>query len=352
MNSTSTLGNSNRNAGISIPKHFVAILDVGHGSCAVVVDTGGVVVVDTGPGSSLLEFLTEQKIDTIQVVLISHADEDHIGGLVQLLASHEFRVDKVRLNTDSLKESAIWDDLLYELARADNAEDLDFEPSLVRSRTGAFDQGEVHIEILGPSPYLAGKGPGSTDRAGRRVTTNSISATVRLSSEGQPLAVLMGDIDTIGLNDLSDAGVDTTAPLLTFPHHGGRSDSADMAVFAGEVCNLVSPSIVVFSIGRGKHGTPRPEVVDAVRKHLSGAWVICTQLSEHCAATVPHDTPSHLADVFSCGRERGYCCAGTVVITWENGLLMVLPAQDLHREFVSEAAPKALCVRASASVST
>ena len=66
---------------------YLAILDVGHGNCAVLTDSKGIVVIDTGPGSALLEYLSEKNIKTIDVVLISHADQDHIGGLIQLLFS-------------------------------------------------------------------------------------------------------------------------------------------------------------------------------------------------------------------------------------------------------------------------
>ena len=63
----------------------LAVLDVGHGNSAVLCDQGVVVVIDTGPGSSLLEYLSERSITHINTVLLSHADQDHIGGLVGVL---------------------------------------------------------------------------------------------------------------------------------------------------------------------------------------------------------------------------------------------------------------------------
>ena len=52
---------------MAAPDRSLAILDVGHGNCAVLRDRRGVVVIDAGPGSSLLEFLTEHKITNIDV---------------------------------------------------------------------------------------------------------------------------------------------------------------------------------------------------------------------------------------------------------------------------------------------
>ncbi len=55
----------------------ISILDVGHGNGAVLVDDNGVVVIDAGPGSALLEFLRHEGIDRINVLLISHADKGY-----------------------------------------------------------------------------------------------------------------------------------------------------------------------------------------------------------------------------------------------------------------------------------
>ena len=267
-----THGNPSEAKHVSKLGHSLAILDVGHGNCAVLIDTNGVVVIDTGPGSSLLEYLTERSVKIVDVILISHADQDHIGGLVQLLASKVFCIKRVLLNTDSEKDTAVWDDLLYELNRANNANELQFEISLTHNRSGEFDQGAVNIEILGPSKYLAGKGPGSKDKKGRKITTNSISAVIRLSKDKNPIALLPGDLDEVGLTDLIGSGVNLNAPLVVFPHHGGRAGSTNMAEFARKLCTQVSPKwlfsqTVVVSM---EHLTPRLLRRFDSERHLSG----------------------------------------------------------------------------------
>ncbi len=70
------------------------VLDVGHGSSAVLCDTEGTIVIDSGTGNSLYLFLKHEQITTIDLLLISHADEDHIGGLIAILASEKFDVKK------------------------------------------------------------------------------------------------------------------------------------------------------------------------------------------------------------------------------------------------------------------
>lgn len=322
----------------------LTILDVGHGNSAVLEDTKGVLIIDAGPKSGLLEYLTEQEITKINVVLLSHADQDHIAGLINLLNSDLFEIGRIRINSDELKDSAIWGDLLYELDLAREAGDVDFEPSLTPDDSGEFDQGTVHIEILGPSSDLVEKGPGSKDDKGRRIGTNSISAIIRLSQKMKPIALLPGDLDEIGLDDLIEHNIDASAPLLVFPHHGlkaGRTTAMDE--FTHRLCEIVRPSNVIFSIGRGRNA-PIPEVVAAIREHVPDVRIACTQLSEHCAFSLPQKAPSHLNDVFSKGREHQKCCAGTMVIDLDNPEY-ILPIYDAHKAFIENAAPNALCLK-------
>lgn len=324
------------------PPRTLAILDVGHGNCAVLRDTRGVVVFDAGPGSGLLEYLTEEKITRIEAVLLSHADTDHIGGLAQLLAAKTVSIGRVFLNTDSAKGSAIWDDLLFELNAADNAKELEFEVALVRDDSGGFDQGDVHIEVLAPSKYLAGRGAGSTDRQSRTLTSNSLSAVIYLSQKGAPLALLPGDIDELGLDDLIANGVGRKAPVLVFPHHGGKSGVSDQNTFIKKLCNLVGPSTVIFSVARGRSKHPMPAVIVALRKHVSTARIVCTQLSEHCANKIPGANPTHLANVFAQGREGRRCCGGTFLLHLDDAAKS-LPDLTLHAKFIKTDAPTALC---------
>ena len=87
--------------------------------------------------------------------------------------------------------------------------------SLTTKDTGKFDIGPVHVEILAPGPYLALKGPGSADRRNRAITSNSISAVIRLSSGGKPILLLAGDIDQVGFENMLDDSQDLS-PLPCF----------------------------------------------------------------------------------------------------------------------------------------
>jgi competence protein ComEC len=320
------------------------VLDVGHGNAAVLIDDT-VVVIDAGPGTTLLEFLSREGITKIGVVLMSHADEDHIKGLVSLLESETVAIETVRVNSDASKGSPTWNDLAYLLDEKNRTGKLRFEVGLTTSQTGKFNTAGIEIEVLAPSPGLAAKGPGSRDHKRRELTSNSMSAVVRLSKHGKPLVLLPGDIDETGLRNLVEMGQDISAPVAVFPHHGGGAANAHLERFSAEFCRATGARKLIFSIGRGRYATPRPEIIQAARKELPKVRILCTQLSENCASQLPETDPAHLSDRPARGREFRRCCAGSINVGLTGEQPKVLPLAHGHLEFIAKSAPSALCMK-------
>lgn len=321
----------------------IAILDVGHGNSAVLIAREGVVVVDAGPKNALLEYLHQQAVKHIDLLLISHADQDHLGALAQLMASQEFSVGRVALNSDAAKGSATWEDVRYELDQAAGRDEVRFDVALVPEKEPIFDGGVARVKVLGPSRYLAAGGPGSKCKDGRRVTTNSISAVVGIAVGEEALVLFPGDIDDIGLDDLLSHNDALRFRVLVFPHHGGKPGTADIGQYVGKLCDAVAPEVVVFSVGRGLHGTPNRDLVATIRDRLPGVRIMCTQLSEHCCDVLPKTANACLNDAFCGGREQNHCCAGTVVIKLDVAG-SVLPSAEGHRAFIRAVAKQALCM--------
>ena len=324
-----------------MPDKCLSILDVGHGNSAILEDEHGVIVIDAGPRSYLLEILNEKNITHINIVLISHADQDHIEGLLALLGSN-ISIDTVRVNTDSMKGSKLWDDLLYELDSQDRKGKLDFQVTLVSNSGEHLSCGAVSIEVLGPSKYLAGKGAGSVDANNKKITTNSISAVIKVSYKERPIALFAGDLDDVGFDDLLRCEASLEAQYLIYPHHGGATGSADIETFAKELIKKVKPENIIFSIGRGRYSTPRPEIISVIRKDLPDTRIMCTQLSEHCISDLSGVLPKYIENVYSQGKEDKKCCAGTVVIDIGDGG-SVMPSFDEHSEFIGGHVKSPLC---------
>lgn len=256
------------------------ILDIGHGNSSVLIDKDGIVVIDAGPKSGLLEFLLAKNITKVDVLLLSHADQDHIAGLLAILSTKKIQCSRIYLNSDASKKSELWDDLLYVLYDYDKQEKLYFEASLTPHLNGKLNQGDVNIEVLAPSKYIAAKSPGGLDRKERKLTSNSISAVVRLSFNGKPIALLPGDIDSVGLDNLLEDHADITSWLTVYPHHGGRSGDEDANKFCSRFCTLVQPEIVVFSIRDNAQHFPTKEVVEGVHMTSNSIRMYTTRSSK------------------------------------------------------------------------
>jgi beta-lactamase superfamily II metal-dependent hydrolase len=327
------------------PVPYLAILDVGHGNSTILRDGASTIIVDCGSqGSALLEFLTAEGVKSIDAIFLSHADQDHIGGLVALLSSNAFEIKRILLNADATKGSDLWDDLNYEISQLNERKHIAVTIGITR-RMEDFNCGLLKLEITGPTTYLAAKGVGGVDRKNYLITSNSISASFHVKWKENVIAYLAGDIDQISLNDLVDHKIPLTAPVLVFPHHGGKAGhlTSNIVPFTEQICDLVQPSTVLFSIGRNKHETPRPEIVSTIRKKIPKVRVACTQLSKHCASALPLNSPKHLVSVFAKGKHAKECCGGTFIInlTKEPSLF---PAAPPHVNFITKEAPTSICL--------
>lgn len=319
----------------------LAILDVGHGNTAVFSDQQGVIVIDAAPGGTLLDFLEHWGIREIDAVLISHADADHMGGLLSLLLNSDISVDQVYVNSDATKNTAIWDDFRHALPEA-RQRGTAFHIELTKESPGSFNRGPVRIEVLAPTQAIVASGPGGTDLDGRVLTSNSSSAVIRIATEETPVVLLAADLDEVGLLNLLGDHPEPRAAILVFPHHGGLPAKGNAYSFAEQLCNAVEPSTIIFSIGRGQYAAPRPEVVSAIRASAPNAYIACTQLSDRCASSVPSAPASHVGKSPARGARRNACCAGTIHIALDQAIV-IEPETTAHRDFIHREAQNALC---------
>jgi beta-lactamase superfamily II metal-dependent hydrolase len=322
----------------------LVVLDVGHANCAVITAGGRVSVVDAGAGNDLLEYLEETGCRTVHDVLISHADADHLGGASSLLLHGSISVERVFLNPDVMRGTATWEDFRVALRVARAQHGTEVHTQLTSTCNTQLDFGDVRFEVLHPRPEVAASGAGGHDLKGRRITANGMSAAVRVWVDGRPEALLAGDIDATGLENLLEETPDPHARILVFPHHGGAPGTGNPYAFASRLCLAVKPEIVLFSIGRGRNGTPRPEIVAAIRHTTPGAHIACTQLSEHCSAVVPVSASAHLSRLPARGKRSNASCIGTIEFSYQSSQLQATPTLVAHRDFVQTAVSSALCL--------
>ncbi|MEE8527725.1 MAG: DNA internalization-related competence protein ComEC/Rec2 [Gammaproteobacteria bacterium] len=208
-------------------EYRLTMLDVGQGLAVVLQTAGHVLVYDTGPAYrgggnaaalTLLPFLSSRGIRAIDILVVSHADQDHAGGSVGLL-------DAFPVATH-LSGSADRDD--------DSA-----KPCHAGMR---WHWDGVDFAVLHPG-------------AGESWDRNNGSCVLRVSGPGGSL-LLTGDIEREAEAVLVAGGRDITADIIVVPHHGSRTSSTASFVAA------VRPRFALFAVGYGNPwGFPKPEIV-------------------------------------------------------------------------------------------
>jgi beta-lactamase superfamily II metal-dependent hydrolase len=319
----------------------VILLDVGHGNCAIVRGGAATAVVDSPTGAMLLDTLRDLEIDTVETAIISHADKDHIAGILSLLTNDKIRVDRVYVNPDSQKNSRIWRDFRVAVAVAERKGTCTVVPSLSSTTPGQIEVGSARITVLCPSAALALTGVGGTTPGGQSVNANTLSGVLRIDAEdGAGSILLAADMDAVGLQEAIEAETSLEANILVFPHHGGLPGTADAEEFTDKLLQAVRPDTVVFSNGRGRHDNPRLEIVNVVRDR--GCTIACTQLSERCQSQ-PVDAQDYLEPLRASGRKMGLSCAGSMTFELQPEGHRPAEFAARHQLFISERVASPMC---------
>ncbi|MFE7180599.1 ComEC/Rec2 family competence protein [Streptomyces erythrochromogenes] len=311
------------------------VLDVGHGNCAILRDGDTCAVIDARSGTLLLSELHRMGIRRIEHVVLSHSDEDHIQGALQLLPHHSFSIGKVWANSDSAKESDLWDELLVLVDHLDSIGRLEAEIGISTAQRDRLGFGRVGITVLHPTPYQIGHGPGKAKGARPRFTTNGLSVVLKVSIDAEPILLLPGDIDSKGMESMLQRFPDIPVHTVVYPHHGGGNGGGSHAGFVKAIGRASNPEMVVFSMGRDRFKNPIPEVVAAFGQEFPLTRIACTQLSAHChSGDLPIATRDYLGVRAAAGLADGKCCAGTLTITVTEGRVEVQPEPGPHHDWI------------------
>lgn len=293
----------------------LTILDVGHGNCSILNDHGKVTVIDAGKGPFSTFYLESIGVKELDLVVISHADEDHLAGIIGILSSEQFIVKEVALNADAAKDTKIWRDVRGTLESLHNKGRIKTTVGVFRG--GSSWQGEkTSLDVLAPSLSNVLSGAGGRDKDGNDISSNSGSIVLRVTHSQGKSALLAADMEEQTLEEMISHGCDLSAAILVFPHHGGRPGKGDPQQFSERLLDAVDPFSVIFSNGREKHGNPRPEVVDKICGYGVG-YLACTQISKNCHNSVLKQADGTLHP--SLGAENGRACAGTIELDLTTG---------------------------------
>jgi competence protein ComEC len=233
----------------------LSVIDVGQGDSLLagfpqgvlmLIDAGGIpsfgrvkkVGIDIGE-DVVSPYLWSRSIKRLDVVVMTHAHEDHMGGMSAVLRNFQPR----ELWTGATQDSPEWRTV------RDTAGRLHIVIRQLR-RSAPFAFGGATIEVLAPGPdYIAAEVPKNDDSLVLRVRFGATSF------------LLTGDMEKRTEQELIGAGLLRHDDVLKVGHHGSRTSST-----AG-MLDLEHPSFGMISAGfDNSYGHPHPLTLAALRE--------------------------------------------------------------------------------------
>ncbi len=223
------------------PWPVVTFLHVGQGDAIVLRSPGGgVVLVDGGSDPEVLgAALARHGVAALELLVVTHGDQDHAGGIVGLAATMPIAELWYPAQQDL---SALLQEVLTDAAARGIP--------ATAVRTGRQHVvGALHLQVLGP---------------GRRFAAENDGSIVLWVSGPGATALLTGDVEAVAQEELPALRPD----VLQVPHHG--SNTTDLAWLRRTV-----GEVAVISVGPNTFGHPTAEVLAAL--HASGVAVYQTR---------------------------------------------------------------------------
>jgi competence protein ComEC len=220
-------------AGEEVLVHFI---DVGQGDCTLIQSRDNAVLIDGGEYSArnvIIEYLESMGVTTLDYVVATHPDSDHIGSLAAVI--DRFGVKNVWM-PDVMHTTATFERLLDAIER----KGLTFTPI----KAGAhLDAGLIQMTAVAPN-------------SDSYKDTNEYSIVLRMVY-GRTVFLFTGDAETASENEILAEGWEISADVIKVGHHGSRSSSSEPFLDA------VGPRIAVISCKTGNsYGHPHAEVLE------------------------------------------------------------------------------------------
>jgi competence protein ComEC len=208
-------------------------IDVGQGDSILLVDGNGFTVLidggDTGKGPTVAAYLRSQGVNDIDVMINTHPDADHVGGLVDLLKMVNITVEAV-VNNGYIGTTTTWKNFATQVA----TRGLEITPAQFPE---TFSWGAMEVSVLNPVPGMS-----TSD-------TNNASV-VLLINHGEVNFLFPGDIDATQEIKVMERGTPVKADILKVAHHGSNGSSG------ADFLAAVAPTDAVISVGTNSYGHP------------------------------------------------------------------------------------------------
>lgn len=219
----------------------VHYIDVGQGDSILLIQDEHSMLIDAGDnncGTRVQSYLQSNNIDTLDYVIGTHPDSDHIGGLDVII--YKFTCNQIFM-PDCSKDTKTYEDVLA------SAKEKNYQiTSPVAGDT--FSLGQAKVQVLSPAENA---------NYGEDANNNSIAVKV---TYGNNSFLFTGDCEEAAETDLLNSEYNLQADVMKAAHHG--SDTSN----GREFLEAVNPEVCVISCGEGNdYGHPRAEVLNNLR---------------------------------------------------------------------------------------
>jgi len=249
----------------------VTFVDVAQGDAALVETSEGyTMLIDGGTASggydvgrmAVAPLLWDRGIRRLDVVVATHPQQDHVGGLA-------FVVEKFEVGefwTNGVSREAVF------LKRLDAALASRGVPVRAVSSVEADRLlGDCLARVVNPAPSHEGAARG---HSGTQLNNQSVVVNLRC---GASAFLFTGDIERDAAERLAERGDKLEATVLKVPHHGAKGSVSPPFLAA------VNPQVAVVSVGRANtYGHPSPVMLDT----YAGLGIPVLRTDRHGAITI------------------------------------------------------------------
>ena len=222
----------------------VKFIDVGQGEAILIALPEKTVLIDAGPTGSapkIAQVLQELGRNKIDYLVATHPDEDHIGGMADVISSTQIGTIYAPNKTNN---TATYRKFLAAI------QNNNLQITLAEAGTIIDQTDSYKLEILWPK-----KDANFPD-------TNDYSIIIKLTV-GNKTFLFTGDAPTSAILDSNPGHID----VLKLSHHGSRTGTTEQLV------RKLSPTYTVVSYALdNSYGHPMQSVLNALRKHSVEIW--------------------------------------------------------------------------------
>lgn len=220
-------------------KLSVYFLNIGQGDATYIKTAAGDdILIDAGKneaGDIVVDYLKQLGVDSIEVMIATHPDSDHIGGLDTVLGSFKVKAvyaPKVAHTTDTFKDFLL-------AVKKEGLTIKEAKAGLTLSLTG------VTAKFLGPVKNYGDD-------------LNEWSAVLHLTY-GTTRFLFTGDAEKKSETDMMASNRALKADVLKIGHHGSVSSTSTAFLTA------VAPKYAVISVGKNSYGHPASTIVSRLK---------------------------------------------------------------------------------------